>query len=316
VTSLDTGTVTITVTAIQMSGNVAGSATVTITLAPVAKVIVAPATSTITLGQNVQLTDTLKDAGNNVLTGRTVQWTSSNTGKATVSQSGLVTSADTGTVTITVTAIQMSGNVAGSASVTINPVPVASVVVYPTPDTIFASAPGNTVQLNDSTYDAGHHNLPGRPVTWSPTSGGVATTNTSGLVTATNTAAGTATITATSSDGPSGNGSVVVLGHSQSDTITVLPDSELSASGSGFPSSATATAKVVDQFNADVSAMRLVTWSSSDPTTVTVSTAGPILATSAVTLTAVSSNSSPVTITVTAVDNPAATTTVQVTVIP
>jgi hypothetical protein len=106
---------------------------------------------------------------------------------------------------------------------------------------------------------------------------------------------------------------VVVLGHSQADTITVLPDSALSPTGTLFPSSATATATVRDQFGTDVSTTRMVTWTSSDPTTVTV-TGGPVLASSPVTLTAISNNAPSVTITATAVDNPSATTNVTVTV--
>lgn len=300
---------------IAQAGNKADTNT-TFVPQPVASVIVAPATSTITISQTAQLSDTLKDGGGNVLTGRAINWSSNLPGKATVSQTGLVTPVDTGKVVITVTALQPSGNVTGTATVTITQIPVASVVVYPTPDTIFASAPGNTVQLHDSTYDASHTYLPGRPVTWSAT--GVAGVNGSGLATASGSAAGPATITATSADGPAGSASVVVLGHSQSDTITNLSADTLSATATVFPSSATANAKVIDQFMADVSATRMVTWTSSDPTTVTVNGGGSATVTAAtpVTLTAVSTNTTPVTITVTAVDKPAATANVALTVLP
>jgi len=273
---------------------------------PVSSVVVAPSTSTISVGQTQQLTDTLKDVNGVVLTGRPITWSSSNTEEATVSASGLVTAADTGTVTITVTATQPSGNVTGTASVTITQVPVASVVVFPTPDTIFASAPGNTKQLGDSTYDAGHHYLAGRTVAWTPTSGGVATVNASGLVTATDSAAGSAVITATSTNNITGSGTVVVLGHSASATVTNVVSSTLSVTDSlGVPNSTTANAQVLDTFGNDVSATRMVTWTSSDPSTVTVSAAGPVTAATQVTFTAVTTNSSSVTITVSAVDNTA-----------
>ena len=319
VTSTDTGTVTVTATVVQASGNVSGTASVTINLVPVATVTVAPASSTITLGQTQQLTATLKDGGGNVLTGRTVQWSAAPSSKATVNASGLVTSTDTGTVTITATVVQAGGNVSGNATVTINPVPVASVVVFPTPDTIFASAPGNTVQLQDSTYDAGHHYLPGRTVTWSAT-GGVAGVNAaSGLVTASNTAAGSATITATSSDGPAGSGTVVVLGHSQ----TVNPTNTSTALSVGnllnVPSADTATTQVLDSFGTDVTATRMVTWTSADPTTITINgSASPVTvpANTAVVLQSISNNSLAVSVTVAAVDNPSANATVNLVVGP
>jgi uncharacterized protein YjdB len=61
------------------------------------------------------LTATVYDAQNNVLTGRTITWSSSNTNRATVSSTGLVTGKATGTVTITAT----SGGRSGSTTVTV-----------------------------------------------------------------------------------------------------------------------------------------------------------------------------------------------------
>jgi len=72
--------------------------------------------------------------------------------------------------------------------------------VYPTPNNIFATAPGNTVQLQDSTKDASGNNLTGRP-RLDAGQRGICHRELSGLVTATDSAAGTATITATSADG-------------------------------------------------------------------------------------------------------------------
>jgi len=74
--------------------------------APVATVEVTPATATLTAAQpTVQLTATLKDAAGNVLTGRSVVWSSNNL-RASVNGSGLVTRsllASPGQVTITAT---------------------------------------------------------------------------------------------------------------------------------------------------------------------------------------------------------------------
>jgi uncharacterized protein YjdB len=257
-----------------------------VVLAPVQTVIVAPSTTTITNAQTAQLSDTLKDVNGNVLTGRAVSWSSSKPAVATVSSTGLVkptapnSSTDSGTITITAMVSQPTGSRSGTASVTVTLVPVATVVVYPTPDTIYATSPSNTVQLNDSTKDALGNNLTNRPVTWAPTSGGVATVSNTGLVTATNTAAGTATITATSADGPVGSGTIVVLGHTQTVNVTFesfSPADTLSLSGSNPPylHSVNADVQVLDSFGTDVTSSRAVSWTSSDPTTVTITSIGP-----------------------------------------
>ena len=92
------------VTITAASEGQSGTASVTVTPVPVASVTVSPPSSTIDVGATVQLTATTKDANGNVLTGRAVTWTSSNSGVATVSSSGLVTGvAAGGPVSITAT---------------------------------------------------------------------------------------------------------------------------------------------------------------------------------------------------------------------
>src|SRR6185295_2940954 len=59
--------------------------------APVATVTLTPASPTVNEGQTLQLTATLKDANGNILTGRSITWSSSNGSAATVSATGLVT---------------------------------------------------------------------------------------------------------------------------------------------------------------------------------------------------------------------------------
>jgi uncharacterized protein YjdB len=65
----------------------------------------------------VTLTATPRDANNNVLTGRAVTWSSSNTNVATVSASGEVTGKNSGTAVITATI----GGVSGTSTVTVTP---------------------------------------------------------------------------------------------------------------------------------------------------------------------------------------------------
>jgi hypothetical protein len=129
-------------------------------------------------------------------------------------------------------------------------------------------------------------------------------------VTATNSAAGQATIKATSSNGKSGSATVVVLGHSQTITLTI-GSLTLSASGSGNPSQTKDSAAVVDTFGNGVEPSRRIVWTTSDPSTVQIngSASGSVAGTAgaAVTLSAVSSASNQVIITATAADNAAAT---------
>ena len=88
------------------------SATTKPAVAPVASVVVSPASATVVAGQTVQLTATLKDASGTVLTGRSVIWTSSNAGVATVSASGLVTGVASGSATITAASEAKTGTAA------------------------------------------------------------------------------------------------------------------------------------------------------------------------------------------------------------
>src|SRR5713101_6387654 len=83
----------------------------TLTPIPAATVTVTPATASVVVGGTQQLTATLRDAANNVLTGRTVTWSSSNTAVATVDPAtGLVSGvAPGGPVTITATSETKTG---------------------------------------------------------------------------------------------------------------------------------------------------------------------------------------------------------------
>ena len=82
----------------------------TTTPTPVASVEVSPSGETvIEVGQTVQLSATTKDSAGNVLTGRTVTWSSSDGSVARVSETGLVTGMGVGSATITATSEGKSG---------------------------------------------------------------------------------------------------------------------------------------------------------------------------------------------------------------
>jgi len=94
------------------------SGTTSASTAPVASVTLSPASASVAVGTTQQFTATLKDAAGNVLTGRTVTWTSSNTVLALVSGGGLVTGVAAGTVTITAASEGQSGSAALTITVT------------------------------------------------------------------------------------------------------------------------------------------------------------------------------------------------------
>jgi hypothetical protein len=136
----------------------------------------------------VQLTATLRDAANNILNNRQVEWTSSNPNLATVSNEGLVSGRVVGgPVTITATCEGRSA----TASVTVVP-PVASVSLSATTADL---AVGSTLLLVATARDQNNLVLTGRTATWTTSNSTSASVSTNGLVTAL--APGTVTITVT-----------------------------------------------------------------------------------------------------------------------
>jgi len=109
--------------------------TVTVHPVPVASVAVSPASPSIAVGQTVQLAAVTKDAAGNVLTGRTVTWSSSNTSVATVSGTGLVTGLTAGTATITATSEGVASTAATTVTAPTNPGTVTDLAVVGVADT-------------------------------------------------------------------------------------------------------------------------------------------------------------------------------------
>ena len=109
VTGVSTGTATMTAT----SEGKTGSTTVTVSSAakPVEAILIAPALDTIEAWDVQQITPILRDADNNVLTGRAITWTVSNSAVATIDAQGKLTGLDRGTVTVTATSEGKSATV-------------------------------------------------------------------------------------------------------------------------------------------------------------------------------------------------------------
>ncbi len=169
--------------------------TAPVTLASVA---VSLASSSVQVGQATQASATLKDANGNtfVVQGDTVQWASTNTGVATVSQGGVVTAVAIGSADITAKLL----NITGTTTVTViaappsAPPPVATIsVALASP--IFV---GQTALATPTLLDANGDTLSGRVITWSTGNSLIASVSSTGVVTGVG--AGLVTITATSEE--------------------------------------------------------------------------------------------------------------------
>lgn len=182
ITARRQGTVIITASSEGRSGTLS----VTVTLAPVGSVVVSPVNATLSVNQTQQHTAAVKDSLGNTLAGRTVTWTSSAPGVATVSPAGLVTTVAPGSATITAS----SGGSSGTTFITVA-APVASVVVAPAATTLAA---GQTQQLTATPRDGAGTLLTGRNVVWTSSAPAVATVSANGVVTAVG--GGTSTVTA------------------------------------------------------------------------------------------------------------------------
>jgi uncharacterized protein YjdB len=257
----DTGKVKI--IARGQGGAVSDTATVTVTLPPVASVNVSPASASVLPTQTAQLTATTLDSTGAVLNGRTVTWSSGNTGIATVDGSGLLTGVAVGSTTVTAS----SEGKSASSSITVTNVPVVTVTVSPASGNLYV---GQTLQLTATPKDSAGNPLTGRAVTWSSSNSAVAGVSAaSGL--ATGTGAGSATITATSG-GKSGTSAITVANVTIA-SVTVGP-----ASGSlyvGQTLQLTATPK--DSAGNPLTG-QTVTWSSDNTAVATVSTSGLVTA--------------------------------------
>jgi len=273
-TSVGQGSATITATSEGQSAAVP----VTVTSVPVASIQVSPASAGVFVGQTLSLTATTKDSSGGALSGRPVTWATSNSSVATVSSSGLVTGVTQGSATITAT----SEGKNATAAIAVTIAPVASVTVTPATATL---AVGQTVQLAATPKDSAGTALTGRTVTWTSGNPSVATVNSNGLVTGA--AAGSATITAMS-EGRTGSATV---------TVALVPVASVVVS----PAPATVPSKGTVQLSVTLKDAtgttltgRLVTWTSSAPTIMTVSSTGLVsdLADGSVTITATSEGQS------------------------
>jgi uncharacterized protein YjdB len=184
VTAVSLGTSAITAT---VSG-VSGSATETVSTATVANVSVVLDSSSLMIGKTTQATATAWDISGNVLTGRTVTWSSSNPAVATVSATGLVTAVTSGTVSITGT---IEGKSANATLVSMVPIVTSITVTTTTPSVGVGQSTQAVATVKDQLGG-----VMTAPVTWNSSAPTIATVTSDGLVTGVTVGSTTLTVTA------------------------------------------------------------------------------------------------------------------------
>gem|GEM_PF-1591094 len=195
VTGVSAGTATITA---RTSNGLTATCSVTVAEVPVTSITLNKTASTVNVGGTDTLTATILPAN---ATDKTVTWSTSNAAVATVSTSGVVTGVSAGTATITATT---SNSLTATCTVTVSQSVIlpTSITLNKTTDTIFVGA---TDTLTATVLPA---NATDKTVTWSSSNTAVASVDTSGVVTGV--AAGTATITARTSNNLTATCSVTV----------------------------------------------------------------------------------------------------------
>lgn len=293
--SIAAGTTTITAT----SGAISGNTVLTVTAATLQSITVTPANPSLASGFTRQFTatGTYSDSTTTDLT-TSVTWSSSDTGKATISNAagsnGLASGVGVGAATITATL----GAVSGNTSLSVTAATLSAITVSPSTATI-ANGTNRQFTVTGTFSDSTTQDLT-TAVTWSSSSTGVATiSNASGSQgKATSAGTGTTTITAThAASGKTSTASLTVTAATLS-SISVSPSGAV-AIGYGTYQQFTAIGTYSDSSTQDITS--LVTWSSSSTGVATISNASPTQGRA----TSVSAGFSTVTATLGAVSNTA-----------
>lgn len=226
-----TGSASGTVTIKAQSGSLSSNATLTITAAAanLVSIAISPAASSMPVNTSQQFTATgsYSDGSSADITSL-VTWSSSNTGKATVSATGMVSATAAGSTNISA---DFAG-VSQSTSLTITAPTIVSIAVTPVGQTLGI---GISQQYTaTATYSDGSSADLSNGVTWSSSANSVATVSSSGVITTV--AAGTANITATLGSLTDSSTLTVVAAHLTS--ISVSPAAQTVAAGTTLQFSA------------------------------------------------------------------------------
>jgi trimeric autotransporter adhesin len=255
VTALAPGNVVIAATANQISG----SSSVTVTEVPIGSISLAPLTKGIQVNEEFVPDLTLRDTAGNLLPslGRPINWTSSSTITASVSNAGVVRGLRAGTARITA-ASPDNPAVNGSMDVTVSDRLVRTVVISPRTGFLRLAVPR---QLSAQLLDSLGQSVTGRVVTWTSLTPTIASINSNGR--ATGIALGTARFTA----------SVDNAVDTVQFTVTRIPVGEVTVTPSQTSviqgKTVTLTAVVKDSVGEEVTD-RTIAWQTSNATVATV----------------------------------------------
>lgn len=238
-------------------------------IAPVAQIQLTTGDFALNVGGTRQLTPNLLSGNGATISGRTVNYSSSNTSVASVSTGGLVTAITIGTSTITANVEGKSASVV----VTVQAEQVASIRL--TPQVAQLMRVGGQLQVTAQPLNNAGQPLTGRTVEWSVNNPAVATITQSGVVTAV--AVGNVTVTALSET------RVATLGI----TVTEIPPASVTlepnafALGTGLtrqlvPTVIDTAGHLVTNFN-----NRNVVWQSKSSIVASVSSSGVVTGTGA-----------------------------------
>ncbi len=213
------------------------------------KVALSHGSANLIVGDSILISATLSDANGNTIAGRTITWTTSNVAVARVSTTGWVVGMGAGSATVTAS----SDGKTDLLSVTVAPVPVATVEVSPAASALQI---GQTAQLSVTTKDARNNVLVGRRVTWASSDVSKANVTIDGLVTAVGN--GSASISATS-EGQTGQAQISI-GSTAAPLITsvsgtvLTPGASFVLTGANFGASPAQNLVTIDGVGVTVSA--------------------------------------------------------------
>lgn len=227
-----------------------------------------PSATAVSSGSSVQLTAIARDSEGNILAGRTASWQSSDTNAAKVSSSGLVSAGNVlGGTPVTATISAKIESKEASLQISVLPVPISTISVTAPSTSMLV---GTSQQLAALAKDQLGNTLSGRSFSWTSSDTSILSISTSGIATA-KPYYGHLTRTATvfgTSDGKTGTVSLSVIPLPIS-KLLVTPSSKSLAIGSSQQMIVVALAS-----DERVLSDRIISWSSSDTTTIRISPSG------------------------------------------
>lgn len=255
VTAVAAGTATVTAT--TEDGGKTAACKVTVTGVPVTGVTLNKTTLALTAGKSETLTATVapENAAN-----KAVKWTSSDTKVATVDQSGKVTAVAAGNATVTVTTEDGGKTASCAVTVTAAAVKVTGVTLDPAS---LELTEGDTAKLSATVKP---DNATNKGVTWSVSPAGIVTVGADGTVTALK--EGAATVTVTTSDGGFKAECAVTV---KAKPPAVIPVESVTLDKTSLELKTDAGGiKLTATVGPDSATDKTVTWTSSDPSVVSV----------------------------------------------